>query len=817
MLGYAALPQPTWQFCEPMRIEDEELRALFQAESEEHLQHLDEGLLRLEQDPHDQSILDEVYREAHSLKGAARMIGVHEVETVAHRFEDLLGPAKRGHATLTADLIDRLSKVLGGMRRLVEHAVTGAPSEVDVVSLLDTLSDDSLAVQSEGQETSRPRQTEGGKASTPSSKPTAGSDTFSQGKDFSGVPHSVEAPARPETPSFLISERASRSARTTHSETIRVDAKQLDALMVHAGELTVTRSRMSHRMSEVSQLTMLRENWMRELSLNRPLITKEAKSVRHGAESKLERFYQEQQSRVERLGVLVENLAKGVYDDQQRIESLAYYIDEGVRKVRLLPFSTLFERFRRTVRDTSRELGKEVDLIIEGGETTADKHVLDELKDPLMHLVRNAMDHGLETPEDRLQAGKARTGTLRLSASQSANRIVVTIIDDGRGLDVEAIKQTAVRQQICREEDLVAFSSSDLHSLIFSSGFSTRATVSDLSGRGIGMDVVRATVERLKGSIRLDSTPGQGCHIHIELPVTLSTMRVLTCYSNRYAYAFPIEFVETVRLVEPGQSFPLDGHEGISLEGDQVSVVHLSDLLIGTKERTRKQENVRGVSLPERMADRNESMACVIIKVGPLRLGCVVDGLGDEQEVVLKPYSTLLKRVKNVSGCTILGTGAICTILNTHDLLRSAYKQFAQATQPSSPAPVTTSTKKQKILLVDDSLTIRGKIKRLLERAGYTVDTAVDGVDGLDRLHHQHFDAVISDVEMPNMDGFTLTASIRANPSFTALPVILFTSLSKHDGQQKGQDVGASAYVVKTESAEVRLLETLKKLLEIEW
>ena len=796
-----------------MRIEDEELRALFQAESEEHLQHLDEGLLRLEQDPHDQSILEEVYREAHSLKGAARMIGVHDVESVAHRFEDLLGPAKRGQATLTADVIDRLSKVLGGMRQLVEQAVTGAPSGVDVVSLLDTLSGDSLEIQSEEPEKSRSQQTEREEANTPLATSAVESDRISQRKDVSSVSHPVKLSSSPVNPPF-VSEAGASPARAAPSETIRVDSRHLDALMVHAGELTVTRSRMSHRVNEVSQLTQLRESWMRELSINRPMIAKVAESVHGGAGGKLERFYQEQQSRIERLGTLVENLARGVYDDQQRIESLAYHIDDGVRKVRLLPFSTLFQRFGRTVRDTSRELGKEVNLIIEGSETTADKHVLDELKDPLMHLVRNAIDHGLETPEERLEVGKTRTGTLRLSASQLANRIVVTINDDGRGLDVEAIKQTALRQQICREEDLVAFSSSDLHSLIFSSGFSTRATVSDLSGRGVGMDVVRTTVERLKGTIRLDSTPGQGCHIHIELPVTLSTMRVLTCYSNQYSYAFPIEFVESVRLVDPDQSFPLDGHEGISVEGEQVSIVHLSDLLNRRKDRTDKQENEHGAALPERMANFDESMACVILKVGPFRLGCVVDGLEDEQEVVLKPYSTLLKRVRNVSGCTILGTGEICTILNPHDLLRTANKQFAQAAHPPFSTTSMVSTRKQKILFIDDSLTIRATIKRLLEQAGYEVDLAVDGADGLDRLHRQSFDAVISDVEMPNMDGFALTASIRANPSYEGLPVILFTSLSQSDDQQKGQNVGASAYVIKTESGEVRLLETLKTLLE---
>ena len=767
-----------------MKIEDEELRALFQAESEEHLQRMDEGLLCLEREPHNQSMLEEVYREAHSLKGAARMIGVRDVETVAHRFEDLLGPAKRGQSTLTADLVDRLSQVLDGIRRLVEQAITGIPSGVDVVSLLETLNEPSSGSVPQG---------------------LRGTIQGQSRQEMVSVPPQVLDRAEETEPT----EEVSPSPRSPQSETIRVDSKRLDALMTHAGELTVTKSRLNHRVHEIEQLRLLRENWMRELSQHRGMIPKAAASLNNGVESQIQQFYGEQHSRLEEFGELVEHLAKAANEDQQRLESLAYHIDEGVRNARLLPFSVLFERYRRTVRDISRELEKTVDLVIEGGDTRADKQVLDELKAPLMHVVRNAIDHGIEAHEDRVRAGKPGTGTVRLSASQRANTIVVTVADDGRGLDSEAIKQTALRQNFRSKEELEALTTAELHALLFASGFSTRKAISDISGRGIGMDVVRATVERLKGTISLDSTPGKGCEIHIELPVTLSTMRVLVIFVNRYPYGVPIEFVEGVRLIQQGQLFPIEGHQAMSIDGETVSVIPLPELLQVQKAPQDEKPDGIGSMNGEHDREHKDSVACLILKVGTLRMGCLVDTFGDEQEVVLKPYSTLLKRIRNVSGCTILGTGEICTILNPSDLVRSAQQRFAQLTTP----PLSLSPKKSTILLVEDSLTIRAHIKGRLQEAGYEVVTAVDGVDGLTRLHSQPFDAVISDVEMPRMDGFKLTAAIRNDPSYTNLPIILFTSLSGEEAQLRGQEAGATAYVIKTESADVLLIETLRQLI----
>ena len=791
-------------------IEDEELRELFRVESEEHLQHLDEGLLRLEKDPHDHAMLEEVFREAHSLKGAARMLGITQVETVAHRFEDILGTAKRGQATLTSDLIDRLYRGIDGIRQLVDETITGKPASVDVVTIVNEISGESSP-------------------SVPGSKEevsdhSIGGNDEDSTKSFSLPGHEraqpIEEPALEEEESHLtksdplptepISARATLSVaesmetQLTHYriETIRVDPQKLDALMTQTGELTVTKIRMSRRLAEISQLVTLWEEWHHDISKHRSMVHDENPLEHNGGAQEFSHTHE--RARIEQVDQLLDHLAKTTYEDYQRLDSIAQKLEEGVRTARLLPLSTIFQLFGRTVRDMARELSKEIELIIEGGDTTADKQILEEMKDPLMHMVRNAIDHGIETPEERLQSGKPRTGTIRLRAYQTTTDVVIEIIDDGRGLNLDMIKRTALKRNVCREEDLATMSPQQVQSLIFAPGFSTRSSVSDISGRGVGMDVVRTHVEQLKGTVHVESDPGRGCTNRIRLPMTLATTRVLLVSVDQGTYAIPVQYVKTTRLVSPNEIYAIEGRESITLDGQSISLIHLSELL---EVKTGKQKNppVKTIS-----GEGIELIPYVVLTVGDDQLGCLVDELLDEQEVVLKPHSAILKRVRNVSGSTILGTGDVCIILNPSDLIRSAQKSSAgvktsfSRNMPAAQQPM--------ILVVEDSLTIRTQIKRVLEGASYEVVTATDGVDALSKLALQTFDAVVSDVQMPNMDGFTLTATIRQNASYAQLPIILFTSLSSNEDKQRGMEVGATAYISKAGSGETVLLETVRRL-----
>ena len=623
---------------------DKEMQELFKAESGEHLQRLGDGLLRLEKEPGDIATLEEVFREAHSLKGSARMLGLEEIEALAHKLEDTFGAAKKGETALTPEKIDPLCKELDAIRQLVKEAL------------------------SEGQL-----------------------------EDF-------------------------------RIDTVRVGTDKLDVLMTEIGELKV-------------MLNQLRG-------------------------------------------------ARG--EEVSKIDLVADKLDSGIREIRLLPLSLVFDLFPMMVRDLAREKGKEIELSIEGKETTVDKRILEEMKDPLMHLLRNAVGHGIEAPEERERLGKPRAGKIRLKAYQTAINIIIEIEDDGRGLDPAVIRRAALESHICSEEEFAALNPSQVRSLIFASGFSTSSAVSEVSGRGVGLDVVKKNIEDLKGTVQVESDPGRGALFRVRLPITLATVRVLVGRVAGAKIAVPFEFVDQVRLIARKDIFLVEGREAVMLEGEPVSVASLCDLL-----------ELKGAS-----DETGEVIPGLVLKIGHEKLGLLVDAMLDEQEIVLKPLSPLLKRVPNVSGAAILGTGEVCTVLNPQDLLVSSRKRRGGA----APAPAKKEKRRKSILLVDDSITTRTQLKRILEGAGYEVVQAVDGLDAYGKLASQAFDALVADILMPNMDGLTLTAKVRQEEKYRELPIILVTMLASEDDRKRGIEAGANAYITKPAFDQKVLIDTLRRL-----
>jgi len=417
-------------------------------------------------------------------------------------------------------------------------------------------------------------------------------------------------------------------------------------------------------------------------------------------------------------------------------------------------------------------------------------------------MIRNAIDHGLEPPAERQRCGKPRLGTIRLQARITSSNLVIEVADDGRGLDLERIKETALKRRLRREEELAAMTPAQTQALIFAPGFSTSPIVTDMSGRGVGLDVVGANVEQLKGSIQVESSLGHGCRFCICLPRALATTRALIVMVDRRAYALPIEYVYTTRLVSPQEIFPIEGMDTLVVDGKPVSLAHLSTLLnIPPHSLALKESQVVNADKPR---------SCIILTVGDDLIGLLVDMLLDEQEVVVKSHSAILKRVRNVSGATILGTGDVCLVLNPLDLVRSVCQRPARLLQEaSSPRP----QQKPVILLVEDSITTRTQEKRILEGAGYEVVVAVNGVDALQKLSSRVFDAVVSDIEMPHMDGLTLTEKIRGEPKYNELPIILVTSLASEEDKRRGVEVGANAYIGKPTFDQGILLDTLRRLI----
>ncbi|MEO5348673.1 MAG: hybrid sensor histidine kinase/response regulator [Magnetococcus sp. YQC-3] len=824
-------------------IEDQELRELFAAESEEHLHQLESGLLHLEKHPDDVAMLKDLFREAHSLKGAARMLGVRDVETLAHHFEDFLGAASKGQRTFTSQDVDRLTHSLDDIRALVEEAVTGKPSPVTLPEALQRLTQPiDAAPPSRGamvQETQRvvpppvPPPPPAESWAKPAPPPTPAPAPTPPPPTLPPAPARTEPPLRTteaaQAPPPVETKEPSQggtggaadgtapeggellSGSEEAAPIIRVRSNKLDALLKLVGELTVVRTRVKRRLLEIDEII---ESW-EEHGWQEAPGGERAGRANKGAG--LADWQEQAGLNREQFGNRLLLLRHGIVEDEASLELVSESLEEGIRNLRLLPMATLFGLFPRMVRDLARQQEKEVLLLTEGGETTADKRILEEMKSPLMHLIRNAVDHGLEKADLRETTGKPRSGTITLRATQTATHVILEVRDDGRGLDLEAIRRQARKRGLFPEETLATFSAEQLYALIFQSGFSTSTLITDVSGRGVGLDVVRAQVERLKGRIQVTSQLGEGCCFTISLPVTLATTPVFIATANGQRFAIPLDAVHSVRRISPEEIFPMEGcdtivvretggtHDRHGSNDIPVSVARLAQLL----------------ELPPTFETIPPPWPCIVLNMGGDGwLGVVCDTLEDELEVVLKPFGGLLQRVRNLSGTTILGSGQVCMVVNLRDLLLTVRKhgrRLSEAVVRLTPtaaggADANRETRKKTILLAEDSLTTRTQEKRILQSAGYEVIAAVDGLDALNKLGKQPVDAVVSDVQMPNLDGLALAEKIRQNPLYKDLPLILVTSLSSDEDMRRGMEVGANAYITKPTFEQKLFLETLQRL-----
>ncbi|SDZ80144.1 two-component system, chemotaxis family, sensor kinase CheA [Desulfuromusa kysingii] len=765
-------------------IEDIEMRELFRIESSEHLQRLDDDLLILENDPGNKEAADEVFREAHSLKGAARMLGLTEIEALAHRFEEIFAQVKNQNTRLLPPHIDQLYHCLEAIRMLVEEALTGVRCDVKVTDLLCRLEPEAL-----GQPQVRP----------PQLKPT----------DTTVPPPPPESPVSLDESELIVMQaQANREQQRETGDSAETAAPfdfpsaQANIVPFQIDNIRVATSKLDLLISQIRELTAIKQRIVqRHLDLEDGFDKwhKLAGEIRKNASPTAKA-----QEKIESFTALLEKLKSRLYDDRSKLEFTTSELEESVRVTRLLPLSSLFRVFPRMVKELAREQSKEARLVVEGGDTTADKRVIEELKDPLMHLMRNALDHGLEPPEERMQLGKPPVGTITLRAYRSGSQLVVEVQDDGRGLDVEAIRRAAAKRKIHPPEVLATMTPEQLRSLIFESTLSTAPFVSDISGRGIGLEVVRVNVQRLKGEVEVESVPQQGCMVRLRLPETLAATKVLTLRASGLTYAIPAESILKTFPVHRSEIFTMEGRSSILFEGEAVSVARLGGLM----HFARNDFSVPKQAQIDAPGEENVLLPAIACAVGEERFALIVDELLMDQEVLLKQQNPLLQQAGNILGATLLETGEICLIVSPSELLNSLCHQTIvpkKAQAEEAPKPKT-------ILMAEDSLITRTQMKRILKGAGYQVITAVDGLDALDKLKAQPVDALVSDVQMPNIDGLTLTARVRQLKKYRELPIILVTSLASEEDRRKGADVGANAYLTKPTFDQKVLLDTLRRL-----
>ena len=805
-----------------MIIEDEELRSLYKVASTEHIQKIEDGILYLEKHPQDIAKLEELLREAHSLKGDSRMLGVGDAETLMHQIEEIFVSIKKGETNLTPDLCDRIYKGVDAIAKIANEAVTGEPANVKVFHTLAQLMGADADIEiAPSADSIKPDQ------AIPDLD-TSDDELNNLFADFLKETSASELSPNSSTQSDLVTQTESPSVLITNDEehptwgrrktdidrqsepitaedyqidTIRVESSRLDRLLTQASELLVTQGRFSDRTSDIQSIQSLWEEWSRETFVSRTAFDQLERRLQNAELKPIQKFYHQVDQRLELLGNAIEQLKNATSDNTARLEVVSKDLESGIRTLRLLPMSTIFNLYPRSVRDISKQLGKEVNLIVEGGGTFADKQILEAMKAPLSHLIRNAIDHGIESPEERQRQGKPRIATIRLSAYQVASSICIEVEDDGYGIDIEQIKLTAMRRNLHSESELATMSTAKLESLIFAPGFSTRSNVSEISGRGVGLDVVRANVEKLKGNLQLDSTLGKGCKFRLTLNTSQSTTQVMIVQVAGTPYAIPLDAVQTMFLVSPQEMFMLKGSQTMTFEDESVSIVWLADLL---------GLSVQVPATSAAIANGTQSVPCLMMQNGTERLVVLVDALLEQQNIVIKPQCKLLKRVRNIAGATILGNGEVCMVLNPQDLFKSAKRGTVSISAENSAPQVAAKTK---ILLCDDSIPIRTQLKRILEGYGYDVTAAIDGQDGFDKLRMGIFDAVVSDVQMPNLDGLGLAQKIRQFPEYGELPIILITTLASDEDKRLGIKSGANAYITKGDFDQRVLLDTLRRLI----
>ena len=462
--------------------------------------------------------------------------------------------------------------------------------------------------------------------------------------------------------------------------------------------------------------------------------------------------------------------------------------------IRMMPLSILFDTLPRAVRDLSKKLGKQVELVLSGSETSLDKKAIEELADPLTHMLRNAIDHGIEPGDRRRAAGKDVCGKVTLTAYQDADRVVIEMTDDGQGVDEDRVRAHALARGVVPEKELKRMTREETLDLLFRPGFSTAGTVTEMSGRGVGLDAVKRNVERLGGNVELDSSPGLGSTLRVRIPLTLATARVFLVRCRKRLFAIPVPSVEQTMHTEKAAIQTVKGRKAIYSHGETVPVVSLRRLL----------------SLEDGSDEEVEEICLLVLAQGDRKLALEVDQIIGIEEIVLKTLGTHLRRTRLISRCSILGTGEVALIVDTHRLFAAAQAKAGTVNRGPTPRPVRCG---KKILLVEDQITTRLLEKSILEAAGFEVKAATDGLEALGLLGEAPFDMVITDVQMPRMDGLTLTRRIREDQRYGDLPVIVVSSLDRDEERRLGLEAGADAYLTKTDFRQDVLIQAIHRLI----
>ena len=674
----------------------ERLLAMFAVEAEEHLQALGASLLALDRDPatpEAREAAETMFREAHTLKGAARSVGRTDVETLCQDLESLLGRVGRGELAPSAALAGELRAAIDGLGRRLAAGGARAPAP-------------------------------------------------------------ATAPAAPAPPGAAAD--AGRPAQAG-GDFVRLATSKLDALVLQAEDLLVAKLAALERVREAEAVGALVE---RRADLGT-------------------------------LGVRTRELLARLRRDARAVTAGVDGLLAESQRLRTMPAAPILDGLALMVHDLARELGREVEWSATGGELELDRKILQAMKEPVIHLVRNAVDHGVEPPDVRARAGKPRRGRVTVTVrALESNRIEIAVSDDGRGIDLAQVRAAAARARLLSAEQAETLSDDEALALVYRSGLSTSPVITAVSGHGLGLAIVRERVGQLGGTLRLETSADAGTTVRAVVPAAIATFRGLLVQAGDLPVLLPMDSVDAVLRIVPDEVRHVEGRAAVAWREEPLLLAPLAALL-----GRAPSGPAPGVKRP-----------CVVVRAGTDRAAVLADEVLGEVEVLAKPLEPPLLRVRFVSGAGVLGTGRLALILRPADLVAAARRGVAA---PPAPRP---QERTPTVLVVDDSITTRAMEKNLLEAAGFEVRVAVDGADAWAQLRSAPVDLVVSDVDMPRMDGFELTTRIRGDRRLADLPVVLVTALESREDKERGIEVGANAYVVKSSFDQSNLLDIIRRL-----
>ncbi len=752
----------------------------FLIEAFELIEQLDQDLVELENNPEDLELLNSIFRVAHTIKGSSSFLNLDILTKLTHHMEDVLNKARKGELVLTPHVMDAVLESTDLMKTLLSSIRdTGSDENADIdiepiCKRLDAISNGNEIVEENNVEEEIKKEPE------PEPEPVEDEADYSNMSD-----EEVEAEIE-----RLLKEKKEEKEKKKKKQSVEQPKPQ-------SKQVT----------SKTNQKSVQNNN-----STKKNNNKKGSAPVKKSGGSSLEQTIRVEVKRLDHLMNLIGELVLGknrllkIYDDVEEryegekfleeltqvvssVSSVTTDLQIAVMKTRMLPIAKVFNKFPRMVRDLSRELKKHIDLKISGEDTELDKSIIEEIGDPLVHIIRNSCDHGIEDEETRIAKGKPAQGTIELKAYNEGNSIVIEIVDDGKGLDPDMLINKSIEKGIITEREADNLSEKEILGLIFKPGFSTAATVTNVSGRGVGMDVVKTNIEKLNGIIDIDSEVGKGTIIKLKIPLTLAIIQALLVGAQEEYFAIPLSSVlETVRVTTE-EIYSIEGKDVLRLRDEILPLVRLSDIF--------------GV---EKIFDDSEHLYIVVLALADSKLGVIVDTLVGQEEIVIKSLGDYLQNIPGIAGATIRGDGKVTLIIDVGALMELAKNTTGSIKKEI--ASTTTDIKKEakdyQVLIVDDSKTDRTIMKKALNPLGVSITEAVNGMEALQLLKtgDVKFDIVLIDIEMPKMDGYTLAGEIRKYSRYKNLPLIAVTSRASKSDRMRGVEVGMTEYVTKPYSLE---------------